>query len=211
LIATNVPLAALILTAYGITFQQCSCDSPSIAVLSEKFDIQANAGHSVSRLEMSQLLQGLLKQRFNLVVQREQKEFQAYALVLEKGGPHLHPSDVSHARDAAPFNPYHARGSETSSGQLSFSDETMPELAFRLSSLTVLDRMVVDQTGLSGHYDFELKYDPRPVGTSTDAQTASDYPSIFTALREQLGLRLLDKKILLETIRVEHADRPTEN
>jgi uncharacterized protein (TIGR03435 family) len=210
-VATNVPLAALIVTAYGITAQQCSCDNPAIPVLLERFDIQADAGRSVSRVEMTRLLQTLLKERFHLDVQREKKDFQAYALVVDKRGPHLRPSDVAHERDVAPLNPYHARGTESGGGHLSFTDETMPELAFRLSTLTVLDRIVVDQTGLSGHYDFELNYDPRPGRAPTEAQSPSDDPSIFTALREQLGLSLQEKRIPLDAIRVEHADRPSEN
>jgi uncharacterized protein (TIGR03435 family) len=85
-----------------------------------------------------------------------------------------------------------------------FKDETMADYAFRLSTLVVLDgRVVVDKTGLDGHYDFDLKF----AGDSSSA----DGPAIFTALREQLGLRLEPRKIPLEFLSAERAERPAEN
>jgi uncharacterized protein (TIGR03435 family) len=88
-------------------------------------------------------------------------------------------------------------------------DATLSDLAWRLSSLTILeDHVVVDKTGLDGHYDFELKFAAQsPNGPPPD----SDAPSIFTALREQLGLRLDAQKIPLEVLSVEHAERPQGN
>ena len=146
----------------------------------------------------------MLEDRFKLVVRRETKELQSYALVVDKGGPRLHLSEVPRVNDAAPFNPYHARGGERSAGTLVFKDESMADLAFRLSTLVVLDgRVVVDKTGLDGHYDFELKF-------AADSPSA-DGPSIFTAIREQLGLRLEPRKIRLEVLSVERAERPAEN
>ena len=85
----------------------------------------------------------------------------------------------------------------------------MADLAWRLSSLTILeDHVVVDETGLDGHYDIERKFS----GVSpTEPLSGNDAPSIFTALREQLGLRLDAQKIPLEVLSVEHAERPAEN
>jgi uncharacterized protein (TIGR03435 family) len=92
---------------------------------------------------------------------------------------------------------------------LIIKDATMADLAWRLSSLTILNNhVVVDKTGLAGHYDLELKF----AGQSPTAPPPdSDAPSIFTALREQLGLRLEAQKIPLEVLSVVYADRPTEN
>lgn len=201
-LGTAVPLAALIITAYGVTVPQCSCQN--FPVLSERFDVQAEAEHPVSPSEMLRLLQSLLADRFQLVIRREKKRLPAYALVVEKSGPKLGLSDVPHQDDAAPLNLYRARGAEPASGYLVFRDETMQEFAWRLATLVVLDgRVVVDQTGLEGHYNFELKY-------GTDAP-GSDGPSIFTALREQLGLCLEPRKLPLEVITVEHAETPSAN
>lgn len=112
-------------------------------------------------------------------------------------------SDVPHQDDSAPLNPYRTRGSEPAAGELVFHDETMQGFAWRLSTLIALDgRVVVDQTGLGGHYDFELKYATGP---------GSDAPSIFTALREQLGLRLERRRLPLEVISMEHVENPSGN
>ena len=84
----------------------------------------------------------------------------------------------------------------------------MADFAWRLSTLVALgDRVVVDQTSLDGYYDFELKFGPEP----TVPSPASDGPSIFTALREQLGLRLDQRRVPLEVLYVEHAERPSGN
>ncbi len=202
--ATNVPLSLLIVTAYHVTIPQFSSQDSAFPVLSERYDIQAKAEHPVSPAEMLRLLQSLLEDRFKLVVRRETKALQSYALVVDKSGPRLHLSEVPHVNDTAALNPYHARGGERSGGYLVFKDETMADFAFRLSTLVVLDgRVVVDKTGLDDHYDFELQF-------AADSPSA-DGPSIFTAIREQLGLRLEPRKIPLEVLSVERAERPAEN
>ena len=210
--AIDVPLGALIQMAFGLTYPQCSCQNAALPVLSERFDVQAKAEHPVSAAEMLQLLQNLLVDRFKLVIRRETRELQAYALVVDKGGLKLRPSGVSHVDDAAPLNPSHATGVESHSSyslDLVIKDATMADLAWRLSSLTILENhVVVDKTGLDGHYDLELTF----AGQPTDAPlSGDDAPSIFTALREQLGLRLDAQKIPLEVISVEHAEPPAEN
>lgn len=153
--ATNVPLGALIQTAYNLTSSQCFCYSSAVPVLLENYDIQAKAEHPVSAAEMLRLLQNLLQDRFRLVLRRETKELQAYAMVVDKGGPRLHASGAVHTNDAAPLNPYHARGVEGHSYyslDILIKDATMADLAWRLSSLTILeDHVVVDKTGLDGH------------------------------------------------------------
>lgn len=219
--ATNVPLSLLIATAYNVTLPQFTGQNSALPVLSERYDIQAKAEHPVSCPEMSRLLQSLLEDRFKLVVRRETKDLPSYALVVDKGGPLLHLSEASHVHDAAPLNPYHARGGERSGGYLVFKDETMSDFAFRLSTLVVLGgRIVVDKTGLDGHYDFELKFAPEAAfAPATGANLREPLPasiftagaSIFTALREQLGLRLEPQEIPIEVLSVEHAERPTEN
>jgi uncharacterized protein (TIGR03435 family) len=202
----------LIQTAYNLTSPQCSCYGSAVPVLLENYDIQAKAEHPVSAAEMLRLLQNLLEDRFKLLLRRETKELQAYAMVVDKGGPKLHASLAPYINDAAPLNPYHARGVEGHyyyALDLLIKNATMADLAWRLSSLTILeDHVVVDKTGLDGHYDIELKF----AGQSASAPPSdSDAPSIFTALREQLGLRLEAQKIPLEVLSVEHAERPAGN
>src|SRR5579862_9763487 len=210
--ATDVPLGALIQMAYNLTNPQCSCQRSELPVLAERFDIQAKTEHPVGPGEMLRLLRSLLADRFKLAVRRETKELEAYALVVDRGGPKLHSSNVSHFHHDSPVNPYHARGVEGRSFYsliLVITDATLADLAWQLSSLTILDdHVVVDKTGLDGRYDFELKF----AGQSPAAPPAdSDAPSIFTALREQLGLRLDARKMPLEVISVEYAERPADN
>lgn len=202
-IATAVPLATLIMTAYGLTVPQCVCQGP-FPVLTQRFDVDAKADHSVNASEMLRLLQALLVDRFKLQIHRESKYLPAYALVPDKTGARLKQSDVPHGNDSAPLNLYRARGTERSQGDLIFRDESMQEFAWRLTTLSVLDGyVVVDQTGLKGHYDFALKY--------TTESGDSDFPPIFTAVREQLGLRLEPRKLPLEVIVIEHAEIPSAN
>ena len=209
----TAPLAALVMLAYDLTSPQCRCQSSALPGLWERFDIQAKADRPVHPQEMLRLLQNLLEERFKLTVRREMKELPAYALLVDKTGAKLSTSAVMHTEDdAAPRNGYHARGIEErseSSLVLAITDATMADLAWRLSTLTVLeDHVVIDQTGLTGYYDIELKFDSRsPAGLpSTDGA-----PSIFTALQEQLGLRLEQRKMPVEFVTVEHAEQPTEN
>ena len=148
----------IVSVALLLTLAQFSWQDSAFPVLSERYDIQAKADHPVGPREMLRLLQTLLEDRFKLVVRRETKEIQSYALVVDKGGPRLHLNAVPHASDDGPLNPYHARGGERSGGYLVFKDETMADFAFRLSTLVVLDgRVVVDKTGLDGH----LRRSPR--------------------------------------------------
>src|ERR1700722_5790416 len=137
--------------------------------------------------------------------------FQAGSSPQDKRDPGF-ASRAAYINEAAPFHPYHARGGEGDSYKgldLLIQDATMADLAWRLSSLTILENhVVVDKTGLDGHYDIELKF----AGQSASAPPSdSDAPSIFTALREQLGLRLDAQKIPLEVLSVEHAERPAGN
>jgi uncharacterized protein (TIGR03435 family) len=82
----------------------------------------------------------------------------------------------------------------------------MPEFAWGLTTLVDLqDRIAVDRTGLDGHYDFELRY------ASDGPSPMTGDPPLFVALREQLGLKLEARKILLEAIRVEYAEMPAAN
>jgi uncharacterized protein (TIGR03435 family) len=211
--ATNMPLGALILIAYDITVRQLS--GPG-AVLSEKYDIAAKAEHPARPGEILRMLQALLADRFKLVVRRETREVPVYALTIAKGGPKLHPSDVSESEGAGPRTPAGAGGVEPRSGHLIFKNESMPDFAWALTRTAGIgDRVVVDDTGLKGRYDFELKYErdnvPPAGAEAHEPGTRAEGPSIFSALQEQLGLKLESKKAPVEFLIVEHAEKPSEN
>lgn len=94
---------------------------------------------------------------------------------------------------------------------LVFRNESMSDFAWTLSRTVGLDeRIVVDRTGLKGRFDFNLEFQRR--GTTEPGElTFSDGPSIFIALQQQLGLRLISIKAPVEFLVVEHVQRPTEN
>jgi uncharacterized protein (TIGR03435 family) len=201
-IATGTPLGQLIVMAYGITPLQVS---PIDAIISEKYDVQAETGQPVTRTEMLLMLRTLLADRFRLSVHREMRELPAYALVIDKRGAKLRLS-----KEQLPWTLARARGNEQKSGRMFFENESMPDLAYALSTLVVVGRVVIDQTGLLGNYDFELNFAP-PDGRADAPMNQQSLPSIFTAVREQLGLKLEPLKAPVEFLVIDHVERPTDN
>jgi uncharacterized protein (TIGR03435 family) len=211
--ATNMPLGALILVAYNITVRQLS---GPCAFLSEKYDIAAKAEHAVSPDETLRMLQTLLVDRFKLVVRRETKEVPVYALTIAKGGPKLRQSDPPESANPAPRIPSHAGGTEPRSGHLIFKNESMSDFAWALSRTAATgDRVVVDNTGLKGNYDFELTFErDRAPAVGADVREPAaplQGPSIFSALEEQLGLKLESKKAPVEFLIIDHVEKPSGN
>jgi uncharacterized protein (TIGR03435 family) len=208
--ATNMPLAAIILVAYDITVRQLSGSDP---LLSERYDIAATAEHAVGRDEMLRMLQALLVERFHLVVRRETREVPVYALTVARGGPKLHRSDLAEDDARVPRTPARAGGTEQRSGYLIFKGESMPDFAWALSrTVATGDRVVVDQTGLSGIYDFELSFERETAPAGADVrETGLQGPSIFSALEEQFGLKLEPRRAPVEFLVIEHVERPTAN
>jgi uncharacterized protein (TIGR03435 family) len=209
--ATNMPFGAFVLVAYNITVRQLS---GPVEFLSEKYDIAAKAEHAVSPDEMLRMLRALLADRFKLVVRYETKEVPVYALTIGKGGPKLHPGALSET-EAALRTPSRAVGTESRSGYI-FKNESMSDFAWALTRMAGIgDRVVVDNTGLRGNYDFDLTFGkdtPSPVGSDgRGPATRLEDPSIFSALQEQLGLKLESKKAPVQFLIIDHVERPSEN
>lgn len=162
-----------------------------------RFDIAAKLAPGSSRLEVAQMLQALLADRFKMTIHRETKERLVYALVVAKGGPKLKSSDSDY-------------GISTNSNRTRLhvtAKATMQRFAEFLSEQVA--RPVTDQTGLTGLYDFTVDWALDDVIAPPDSSAG---PSVFTALQEQLGLKLDSAKGSVEIIVVDHADRvPSEN
>jgi uncharacterized protein (TIGR03435 family) len=151
------------------------------------------------------MLQTLLADRFNLTVHRETREQPIYALVIAKGGPKLHESSEE---ALVPVIQKRANGG--------FVNRGAP-----MSTLTVVlsqqvGRTVVDKTGLKGRYDFSLEYERRRAGRGDPddpepAPSPDGLPSVYTALQEQLRLKLESQKGPVEFIVVDHAEKPSAN
>ncbi len=207
--ATNMPLGGLLLIAYNITVRQLTGSDAVLSgkAFSEKYDIAAKAEHAVRPDVMLRMLQALLAERFKLVVRQETREVPVYALVLAKGGPAAL-SDSPASEAAGPLIPAHAGGIEPRSGQLVFKNESMRDFGWALSRAAGIgDRVVVDETGLTGGYDFELTFE-RDNGPAAGAEAGG--PSIFSAVQEQLGLKLEAKKAPVEFVVIEHVENASQ-
>ncbi len=173
---------------------------------SERYDISAKSapGSSPNGVSETRLkVQTLLAQRFQLEVHRETRDLPIYALVVGKNGSKLIEGQAS-VPDGAPT------GIRAGCGQITGTMASIGNLAVYLERQ--LRRPVVDRTGLSGKYNFQLDWTPDsgPCSASVDS-ALSDAPSIFTAIEEKLGLKLESTKAPVEVIVVERAEKADEN
>jgi bla regulator protein BlaR1 len=211
---TNVPLSFAINVAYNLSWKQLQGDSP---ILDEKFDIDARtAPNAISQdapipernEQLRLMLQTLLADRFKLIVHKETKDLPIYAIVVGKNGPKLKPAkETCSAEHPCDGGGGPARGLIIRDGEVS-----------RLADfLTVfMDRIVVDRTGIKGHFDIDLpSWNPSPqTGTQVilDGHEAAPNPTdatIFTVVQEQLGLRIESTHGPVDLYVVDHVERPT--
>lgn len=195
---------------------------------SQSYDINATMPPGITKEQFNQMLLNLLEDRFHLTLRREVKEFQGFELVTGKNGAKLRnaaPADSGDAEtdvsapaktDANGF-PVVDRpgvavamkmmpGAKVPSVFLTARAQAIGELVHMLGEQ--LGRPVVDKTGLSGKYDYTLEF---PAVESPDAQGEAG-PGLLTAVQEQLGLKLEPKKVPLEMLIIDHADKtPTAN
>jgi uncharacterized protein (TIGR03435 family) len=195
--ATNQLMVMLLMFAYDVSPLQIS-GIPD-AFWQERYDINAACDQPITKEQLPSLFRGLLAERFHLSVHRESREQPVYALVPGKGGPRLH--ETSHKDDKPGFR--------QSGYTFTFVNADMSYLLGVLSQVS--GRKVVDQTGLRGRYDFKLSYAPNRGATGPDGPTASPATdglpdSVFTALREQLGLNLEPQKSQVEFIVIDRLD-----
>jgi len=223
--ATNQPIKALIEFAYDLRDFQLSGGPSWIA--SERYDVDAKVDDSraaeVKKLsfwrrrdQMRLMVQSLLADRFSLRLSHKTEILPIYALVIAKTGAKLQESKPgkTHVGEEGEFS--------MSKGQLSGQGISFEGLVHLLS--WCLGRPVVDQAGLKGNYDFTLQWTPdEGPGAMAKVQTdagpgtvapplpGSSGPSIFTAIQEQLGLKLESTKGPLDVIVIDHIERPSEN
>jgi uncharacterized protein (TIGR03435 family) len=199
--ARNMPLIWLIGAAYNVPNRQISGLPQEFT--SGGYDIEAKAGHSVSREQMMILLRKLLEDRFKLMVRRETKELKAYVLVAAKSGVRLEEN-----QDGAEL-----AMRKVSGNKMSYHNMPMPLFANVLSG--AVDDVVVDGTGLKGSYDFTLEYYAGPGGRGVQEgrEPAPDpnAASIYTALQEQLGLKLESRKGPVGLLVIDRIERLSGN
>jgi uncharacterized protein (TIGR03435 family) len=189
---SNATLKDLIETAYQVRSFQILSGPSWIGVA--RYDVTATSEAVADDAAVRKEVQSLLEKRFQLRTHRETRELPEYSLVVEKGGIKPEGLRVSENR---------RRGINSRQGAMTGEAAPMANLAVVLSRQ--LERPVVDNTGLQGNYDFMVEWTPDlAVGDSPG-------PSLFTALREQLGLRLEATKGPVEVIVVDGAEKPSEN
>lgn len=220
--ASNVPVQRLIRMAYGLA-ESDQITGPAWT-MEERFDVDAVAPMDIppntadgASPELAAMLRALLENRFSLRVQRATRESSIYALVrLNPGGfgPRLRPSEcaaLAKAKDPATPPAPRGCGERAGPGLLSNRGRSVQRLAQQLSGL--VDRTVVDQTGLAGDFDVDLEWAPNtnPSVGSVPATAQTSLPSIFTAVQEQLGLKLEPRREGRPTLVIEGVERPTAN
>ncbi len=218
--ATNIPLKVLITFAHGVLNSQI-LGAPDWTG-SERFDVDARAaGTSFTREQYQQMLQSLLAERFGLRTHRETRDLPTYELFVTRTGSRLKAADPQACDPAgARANPNgdHRAGVTCGSfytGPASLDGRSMSMAGFCNTLAIVLGRPVADQTGLSGLFDVHLDFDPEGVnlgngssGLSTEADKSDGTrPSIFSALQQQLGLRLQSHKEPAEVLVIDRLDR----
>ena len=193
-------------------------------VSNETYDLTAQAGHDVTRPEMEALLRTMLADRFKLAVHYEMQERPVYALVLARSdgrlGPNIRRSDLDcdailASRRAGSKEPPPATSNGAPACGMSMRGTVGMEVMLGARPLSVLassfgtspGRVVIDKTGLKGNYDVTLTYMPQP---TADAP-ADAPPNVFTALQEQLGLKLEADRAPLKVLVIDHIERPNEN
>jgi uncharacterized protein (TIGR03435 family) len=212
--ATNVTLKEILeYDAYDIPASEILGIPPALA--SPAFDIEAKMdpavyaqmktlSHDQFNIQFQQMVQQLLADRFKLAVHPETRELPIYALVVAKNGPNLQPAK----------NPDGGTSMSSRTGQLTAKGATVAQLAQKLtrSLESELGRIVIDQTNLTGKYDLTLKWTPA-MGSPPmlNGQLDTSAPDIFTAVQEQLGLKLESTKGPVPVLVVDHAELPSEN
>jgi uncharacterized protein (TIGR03435 family) len=193
-------LPGLLMTAYQVEPWQIL--GGPVWMETDRFNIAANApGESAPAPEqVRQMLQTLLADRFQLKVHREKREGPVYALVVDKKGPKL---TLSTSADST-----FTLGGGVRGVRLTFQKQTMEYLALQLSNNGGLGRKVLDKTGFTGSYDFQLNW---AAGNDGNPPPDSNEPGLFTALQEQLGLKLEPQKAPVEMLIIDRAEKPSPN
>ncbi len=236
---TNVTLRGMIALAYGpgvLALLESQIIGGPTWIGTDRFDVVAKADGNVQQptpdapTPVAMMLRELLKDRFKLVAHTETREGSIYALVIARSdgklGPQLRPSptdcDALRARGALPRPNAGERllcGVRAGRGMLSAGSVNMATFVGMLSRL--VDRRIVDRTGLSGNYELDLTWTPDqlpqpppggpPPGAPPLPPIDPNGPPLVTAIQEQLGLKLDSQRGPVDVVIVDSADHPTQD
>lgn len=223
--AVGIPAVMLIRTTYGLQDDQVVGGPDWLR--SAKFDITAKAADGTPPTAMGPMLQALLAERFRLTSHRETRELPVFAVVRARGDGQPGPRLVANScawditKPPAPLKPGETRCGGISEGFGRMSLNAMPIPVFLQYLAPKVNRVMVDRTGLSGNFDIELQWTPdnlppRAPGTPADQPIRvngesidPNGPSLFTALQEQLGLKLDATRAPVEVLVIDRLERPS--
>jgi uncharacterized protein (TIGR03435 family) len=208
-VATNCPIKLMIQVAYRLKADQIVGGPGWLDT--DRYDMEGKAEKPSTADELHVMLMNMLVDRMQLKFHHEKKEMARYALTVDKGGSKLTPHEAANAGE-----PWVDQTTEKFLHlKLKATSAPMDYFAFRLSQL--LDRPVVDLTELKGGYDFTLTYTRElPAGFPEGAKINGEDPdtsgpTLFEALKRQLGLELKPQKGPVDVIVIDHAEKPTAN
>ncbi|WP_263380625.1 TIGR03435 family protein [Granulicella paludicola] len=219
----HAPFRFLLLAAFGNDFAEDHIvNMPSWAgdqfnVVGKVSDADLSKLHNLNReqyIEMrSQLLQAVLAERFQLKTHTEVRQGRVYALVPAKSGPKLKLSgDNPPAEYISPQGQHVQLGTMATTGQIAGHVAPVAMLIRSLNSAGQLDRVVIDRTGLTGNFDYALNWKPdSPAPTTDNGADDTALPSLLTAIQEQLGLRLEPATGPINTLVIDHIEKPSSN
>ena len=242
--SANFPLSAYISFAYKLYASHWQLDAATSHLPkwaeTDRFEIQARAPANTTKDQMRLMMQSLLAERFQLAVHFETHEVSVLAMTLikpGKPGPGLRPHEQGPPCDTPPTPDLFPAGCDiiaqnfVAGGQRIGAGRsvTMTQIAWSVPGMGVIDRPVIDRTGLAGKFDLKIQWKPDPASVgggfaipkkgssgpapaptqSSDAE--ADGPSFIQALRDQLGLRLETSRGPLDTLVIDHVERPSEN
>jgi uncharacterized protein (TIGR03435 family) len=197
----NQTLKDCVRIAYGVKVVRLAAEGPKW-IETQRFDIEVDAASVAEDRELKAMLRALLEERFKLTVHRETKVLPGYALVAAKGGLKVRAVEPGPSRMS------------TSRGSMTGENASMANFAQALSD--VMNTPVTDSTGAPGVFNFALEWTPdlvQPGSLTADEQEPTVLPdmprgpSLFGALQDQLGLKLMGRKVTLEVLLIDQAER----
>jgi len=200
----NVSLSDCLRFAYGLSSDQQLSGPDWITSKAIRFDIDAKAPPETPLEQIESMLQTLLTERFHLVTHRDSKVLAHFALVPARNGPKLQPAGPD-----GPEGP--SSGNRIAGRSIDHRRMSMENLATLLSRFE-LHAPVLDRTGLTGLFQVKLEWIPDSGANPEPNADSPAGPSLYTAIQEQLGLKLEERKGPVEILVVDRADQvPTEN